>query len=163
MNAKRQFFISSLVLIFPLTFMFNSCLNKNSQSEIQKFTNSVWNRFDIPEFSIQVDNANQPYDIFVLFSHSDKYPNTYIDMNISFIMPDGGVRSRDYLFDLKDKEGNWLSARKDGQFEIELPVIRGMMFSETGIYRLRIENKLTKFNTPEIFYVGYVLKESPKQ
>jgi gliding motility-associated lipoprotein GldH len=162
MNTPFITLIYRLSLLISVALLFNSCVNKNNQTEIQEFNNSIWNRFDIQEFDIQVDNAHKPYDIYVLFSHSDAYPNTYIDMNISLIMPDGGIRSRDYLFDLKDKDGNWLSVQKKDRFEIELPVIKGILFSEKGMYRLRIENKLTKFNTPGVFHIGYVVKESPK-
>ena len=83
---------------------------------------------------------------------SEVYPNIYpyhdnngvFSINMTVSTPDGGRRSRDYNFNVKDKDGNWRSEKKDGYYRFELPLNNEMSFNEIGDYHFVIENKYPK-------------------
>jgi len=81
-------------------------------------------------------------------------------VNITFYTPDGTTRSRDYDFDLKDKNGNWLGEQKNGVWQNKLPVRKGMTIYEKGICKVRVENKYSKYELPGVTGVGLVAGKS---
>jgi len=83
-------------------------------------------------------------------------------VNITFYTPDGTTRSRDYDFDLKDKEGNRLGDSNDGVWKIKLPVRRDMTIYEKGICKVRVENKYSKYELPGVAEVGLTARKSRK-
>lgn len=152
--------LTYLALLFFSLILF-SCTGDKAFRTSHKMNNANWNRFDYIEFNVPIEQAASENNLDVLFVHSADYPNAYIDMNITLYMPDGTMRSRDYMFDLKDKQGNWLSKQDGDRYTIELPVIHGIRFAEAGNCRIRIENKLTRLDTPGVLEVGIVMKKNP--
>jgi len=150
-------------LFFTILFLGFSCHKPLVQEEIRAFVNQTWNRFDILEFDAGLAKNDHPTDILVVFEHTIDYPNDYIDLNFTLYLPEGGMRTRDYMFELKDTLGVWLGRNNDGVYRVELPVIQGMKIPEDGTYKIRIENKLTKFNTAGVTAVGYKIQKSRKQ
>lgn len=161
MNSSR--FNHRILLFFIILFLSFSCQKPFVQEEIRTFANHTWNRFDILELNAGLEKNDHLTDILVVFEHTIDYPNDYIDLNFTMYLPEGGMRTRDYMFELKDSEGVWLGKQMDGLFRVELPVIQGMTIAEDGNYKIRIENKLTKFNTPGVTAVGYKIQKSRKQ
>lgn len=155
--------IRSILLYFTLLVFGFSCQKPFEQEKISQFQNQNWNRFDILEYHVEMEQRDHPVDFYVVFEHTADYPNNYIDINFTLYLPEGGMRTRDYMFDLKDTSGEWSGRLKDGVFRSELPVIQGMSVVESGAYKIRIENKLTKLNTPGVTAVGYQILKSRKQ
>lgn len=152
----------SAVLIIVLFISF-SCGRPVIHEDGKTFVNQIWNRFDIHEYKVALEKQSQPVDIMVVIMHTDDYPNDYIDLNVTLYLPEGGMRTRDYMFDLKDANGTWIGESTEGFYRAELLVVQGIIINESAEYGIRIENKLTKFNTPGIEKVGYIIKKSPKQ
>lgn len=139
---------------FLLLLFFASCSGRPLFEQEFVFEDLIWNRFNIIEMEVPVENAEQLYDVYVLFVHSDVYPTDHIAMNITFYYPNGGMRSRDYEFRLQDVKLQWIGEKKGDYYSNYFPVNLGMRFPESGITRVRIENKMTKFNMAGIASVG---------
>jgi hypothetical protein len=55
----------------------------------------------------------------------------------------------------------WVGEKSGELYSNIFPVNLGMRFPETGITRVRIENKMTKFNMAGIASVGLVVEKTP--
>ena len=62
--------------------------------------------------------------------------------------------SRDYHFKLKDENNKWKSDGAGDLWDINLGIRKEMSFSKSGICKVRIENKMTKVQTPGIIEIG---------
>ncbi len=153
MNKKLLFFIS-------LFFILNSCGKKHDFQEIEFFDSLIWNRFDIIEIDVPVKSDTRGLDFTLVFIHSEAYAHDFINMNITFYLPEGSMRSRDYTFRLQDEFGEWHGDAADGFIKVELPVTSGLKFAEDGICRVRLENKMTRFNTQGVIGVGVSAKRA---
>jgi gliding motility-associated lipoprotein GldH len=162
-SKRRSFFCCQICLLIIFSLLGFSCNKPLIHEDGKTFINQNWNRFDILEYKVPLEKQSKPVNIMVVFVHTDEYPNDYIDLNVTLYMPDGGMRTRDYMFSLKDENGGWSGEVKNGLYRAELPVMQSLIINEGAEYRIRIENKLTKFNTPGIEKVGYIIKKSPKQ
>ena len=143
-----------ILSIVAITLMLASCSNKQDNNVISRsFTNEEWSRFDYLNGEIDIKDVPAKYDIVMEVVLNEIYPNAYEnsrhDCSLKFNMTiknpnDNGSRSRDYNYNLKDKEGNWKADKKDGYYTFKLPIISGMTLGEEGIYQFKIENKYPK-------------------
>ena len=150
MKGKFNIFIA--LIVFVLSFV--SCSEKQDTAVLSRdFDGEVWNRFDFLEASYNVEKAPMTADVVMEIEVSDVFPNIYPyhddDKGIFYIAltvstPDGGRRSREFNFYLKDRDGNFKSEKVDGYYHYELPLLNEMTFNEKGEYNFRIENKYSK-------------------
>jgi gliding motility-associated lipoprotein GldH len=148
-----------LTLMLLLAVLLSSCKEPAVFREYVKMPNVNWERFNILEFDVPVKNGDQ-LDFFLFMRHHTDFPYDKLYVNITFYAPDGEMRSRDYEFNLKDEEGNWLADGMGELWDIELPVRKGMPFYKNGTCKVRVENKYTKYDTPGIIEVGLIVKRS---
>ena len=128
-------------------------------SEYVTMDNMTWNRFDILEFEVPVQE-DQSLDFHIFLRHHTDFPYDNLFVNITFYAPGGDTRSRDYEFDLRDYKGDWLAKGMGELWDVELLVRKEMMFSEDGVCRVRVENKYPKYDTPGIIEIGLIARAS---
>jgi gliding motility-associated lipoprotein GldH len=119
----------------------------------------TWNRLDILEFEVPV-NEGDKLDFNLTLRHHTDFPYDKLFVNITFNAPDGEMRSADYAFNLKDDNGKWLADGMGELWDIDLPIRKEMPFYQSGICKVKIENNYPKFDTPGIIEVGLVVKKS---
>lgn len=145
----RNFFVIVVSLLF-----ITSCVSKSDNIVINReFGNNEWSRFEYLEGKIEVENAPVKYDVFMEVLVSDIFPSSYenhrnnssLEFNMTIKNPNGsGTRSKNYRYNLKDKDGNWKSDKQGEYYVFKLPIISEMTFGEEGIYDIKIENKYPK-------------------
>ena len=143
-----------VIVLIIIAFGMMSCGKKQESSVISRdFDGEIWCRFDFLEADFNVVKAPMTADLVMDIDISEVFPNIYpyhdaddglfvITMTIN--APDGGRRSREYKFRLKDSDGNFKSEKINGYYHYELPLINDMSFSEIGVYKFKVENKYPK-------------------
>jgi gliding motility-associated lipoprotein GldH len=149
----------TIIISIIISFLLASCGNKVVFRQYNKMENVSWNRFDIQHFDVPVEK-DDVLDFYLAIRHHTDFPFDKIWVNVTFYMPDGATRSRDYDFDLKDENGNWLGEGMGELWDIEFPLHKEMAFNKPGICKVRVENKNSKYETPGIVEVGLVVKKS---
>lgn len=139
-------------MILVMTMML-SCSEKQDEVVVStKFQGEMWGRFDYLTAFYEVKKAPMVSDLILEIVVNDNYPSKYpnhqddgsFKINMTIKTPEGGSRSRDYTFNLKDKDGNWKSENINGQYTFYYPLISKMTFGEEGDYQFKIENKYPK-------------------
>lgn len=151
----NRIILVSIISLLLLT----SCGNKVVYREYHKMENISWNRFDIQNFEVPVEKGDV-LDFYLSIRHHPDFPYDKMWVNITFYTPEGTTRSRDYEFDLKDENGKWLGDCMGELCDIDLPLHKELAFNQSGICRVRVENKYPKYETPGIIEVGLVVKRS---
>lgn len=150
----RNIILISLVLILS-----TACDSNVVFKEYNKMDNISWNRFDHQNFELQVTKGEK-LDLYFSLRHHTDLPYKYIDVNVTFYTPDGETRSRDYHFRLIGTDLKWKGEGLGELWDIDLPIRKGMVFNESGICKVRIENKMNKVETPGIIEVGLIAVKS---
>jgi len=151
----KNLLLPAVVFVFLLF----SCANHTVFKQFKSFDKVSWNRFDILMFEVPV-KAGDALDFKLALRHHTYYPYDYLDANITFYAPSGEMRSTEYHFELKDEKGQWLANGMGELWDIELPIRDGLFFNKAGICKVRIENKMTKIETPGIVEVGLIVTKS---
>ena len=154
---KRLFLLTIISIV-----LLSSCGDNVVFRQYNKMENVSWNRFDFQTFEVPVEQ-NDMLDFYLALRHHTNFPYKKLWVNITFYLPDGSMRSRDYDFMLKDEEGNWIAEGLGELWDIELPIRKEMLFNKAGICKVRIENKHSKYEMPGVIEVGLVVKKSQKQ
>lgn len=152
--------LSSTLFAFVLLVLIASCQQPQVFSEKKVFENQIWNRFDFLEYDFLIENPDITYDVSLGFTHLNAYYTDHLTANITFFMPDGSMRSRDYTFKLKNAQLEWLGLNEKGIINHQLSVIEGIKFPEKGNYKIRIESKMPKFNLEHIKTVELIISPS---
>lgn len=152
----KRFFI----LIFVLG-MLQACSSPEIYQHQVVFQHQIWNRFHFIELEVPVETVDVPYDMLIDFVHTANYPSDHIAINFTVYFSNGGMRSRDYTFKLKDVDGKWTGEASANGFRSTLPFISAMQFPEAGIQRVRIESKMTKFDLPGVYSLDFKVRKSP--
>ena len=150
-----------VIPVLVLILFLGSCGNDVVFRQHNKMENITWNRFDVQQFDVPVE-AGDLLDFYISVRHHTDFPYDKLWVNITFYTPDGSTRSRDYDFDLKDSEGEWLADGMGELWDIDLLVRKELPFNKKGNCRVRIENKYPKYDTPGIIEIGLLVKRSKR-
>lgn len=164
-TTMKKRITTDIIKFFGILLMFLfviSCTNKKIFEQYHKFDNLSWNRFNYLKFEVPIENTAAGYDIFLTVRHLSDYPYPNLDINFTILIPSGEMRTADYSFEIKDKEGKMLSECPGDYCDIKFPLRKGFIFSEPGIVKFEIENKMTKLETPGIIEVGLIIEKSKR-
>jgi len=151
--------IKNMIALVIAIVLITSCGNRIVFKEYRKLDNVSWNRFDIQNFDIEVQK-NEQLDFYFFLRHHTNFPYDYLDLNVTFYMPGGEMRSGEYHFELKDENNNWKANGMGELWDIELLIRKKLKMKEKGVCKVHIENKMTKMETPGIMEIGLVVKKS---
>jgi len=151
--------IKNVIALVIAIVLVTSCGNRTVFKEYRTLDNISWNRFDIQNFDVAVDKDDR-LDFYLFIRHHTNFPYDYLDVNVTFYMPGGEMRSGEYHFELKDENNNWKANGMGELWDIELLIRKNLKMNEKGICKVRIENKMTKLQTPGIMEIGLVVKKA---
>lgn len=149
-----------LILLFFVTVFMLGCGTNEIYRHDKTFENSNWNRFDFIELEVPIEKTEDLYDLSIDFIHSEAYAPDNIALNFTLYFSNGGMRSRDYEFKLKDKNQNWTGTELNGNYKHHLPILTKFKIPEAGVQRIRIENKMTKFDNPGVVGLNVFVNKS---
>lgn len=142
------------VLFLSLTLILLSCNSSPVFEGKVEMKQNIWNRFNFLIFEVPVMEG-ELIDFDLEVGYTTDYPWDELITNITFYLPDGSMLSSDYTFpliqDVDSETKVWLQT-----FSIR----KQTKFSSTGLCKVRVENKMTKVQTPGISSVGMTARRS---
>ncbi len=150
-----------LILFVPFI-VFLSCNSKPYFEHKYLFKNNVWQRFNFVFFNVPVKKG-EILDFSLIVKHLKSFPSSSLPLNITFTTSDGEMRSRDYLFTLKNSHGQWISKKIDSVYQKTFNVHKMLKFETNGICKVRIEQKIPVLQTKGIKSIILIAKKSSGQ
>jgi gliding motility-associated lipoprotein GldH len=152
----------TMLLLAVVGFLAAACDTGKTVSETHKFKNGVWERFELLNFQLPVEDSKAAFDLSVELSFTMAFPAESLYVNVVMTTPSGEERIKDYNFTVKDANGNFLGTKKDGVYRLSVPIRKGIQFNEAGICKFEIENLMPKYVTPGIIDFGIKLQKKEK-
>lgn len=141
-------------LLISLVLVLFSCTQAPVFEGNVEMEHNIWNRFNFLLFEVPVTD-DRLLDFYLEVDFTEVYPWDELSVNITFYPPDGSMLSSDYTFKL-DKESLTDVPGKSQVFSIR----KQMRFGASGICKIRVENKMSKVQTPGISSVGISARRS---
>lgn len=140
-----------LIITIPL---FISCGKKTIFQERVKFDDLKWNRFKELSFTFEVQDTSAVNDIIFNFRHHSVYPYEELFITIALSSPSGERRISDYHIPVKKPDGSFFAEGMGDLWDLDYTLMPGHKFSEKGKYKLEIENRMSKLETPGVMEAG---------
>lgn len=151
-------YTKSFVFIL-LILQFFGCDNSKSIEVHQAFPENMWDRFEIIELEAIIDQINIDYDLYLRIKHDSSYPFDSLYINLITYLPSGEIRVNEYTFDMKDKNGAFLTELSGGIGEQLFLLRESFKFHEPGILKVEIECLIPRPEINGVQSIGIVLEE----
>ena len=108
----------------------------------RSFPTSSWERFDFVENTIVLSKpVSYNLDLDVLFD--DSYTFNYFSVVFTvFDDQEHPLRTKEYKFNIKDRDGQWKSEKVDGKYHFRFPINSALTMNEPGTYVFQLENHM---------------------
>jgi len=110
-----------------------SCSHTEVFFKYRSFPNAEWNRSDIADFNVKIDDKAQLYDVSIELRNNDAYPFSNIWLFIDYKTPDGKSRTDTISADLADVYGKWYG-KGMSLYNLSIPYENAVLFPDTGTY-----------------------------
>lgn len=137
---KRFLPILGMLLLLGLV----SCHQAQKDNALisRNFPTASWERFDFVERTVTLDKPVS-YDLELEATFDDTYPFDYFSVVFTvFDDADRPLRSRNYRFNLKNRDGAWKSEPENGLYHFLFPINNDLSLNEPGTYKFQIENHM---------------------
>ncbi len=148
---KLRFF---QVLIVLLVLSSAACKRAVVVEEIITLPESVWNRFNILEYTLSVTDLRSEYDLIVLVNVSDDRIPERFPIHFILTSPSGETRIWEHTFLFRNPDNSIRGTQRQGAYEFEFVVRNNMKFNERGSHQLSLEQFHPTYNTHGISSVG---------
>lgn len=101
-----------------------------------------WHKKDIIEFKVPIESTQQEYNMSLAFRYVLGYEHEGIKLSVMEISPNGEKTTKEYLLNLKDKEGNYLGDPSLSFFDSEHLIETNKKFNQIGVYTYKIEHMM---------------------
>lgn len=115
--------------------------NKDGKAVITRgFPTSSWECFDFVDHAFELEKPTT-YDLSLTATFSPDYTYNYFAMAFTVFDEEAHpLRSKDYRFTLKDRDGVWKEELTNGVYRFTFPINNELTLNEPGKYTFRIEN-----------------------
>lgn len=136
---KRALLIISVVLIG-----LSACHSSKKDDVLlaRQFPTSSWERFDFIIDEIQVKKPTT-YNLVLDVCFDPSYTYNYLSVVFTiFDEHDNPFRTKDYKFNLKERDGSWKSTLTDQGYHFSFPVNSELNINEPGLYKFQLESRM---------------------
>jgi len=151
------------LLIFFTLWQPSACTNLQPIEVKHVFPENIWNRFDLIELETIIDKIDIHYDLYLHIEHDSSYPFDSLYINVALYLPSGEIRVKEYTFDMKDENGDFLSQLSEGKGDQFFLLREDFYFSEPGTFKVEIECLIPRVEIKGVQNIGIILKKTKGQ
>lgn len=129
-------------------------------NEVEKIPDGKWNKDNIIEYNVPVNDTLNGYDIQIHLRNDFNYNYRNIWMFIETSAPNGNVLRDTVEFFLADQSGKWLGKSLGNVNEILLDYKKNIRFPASGIYHFKIEQAMRTDELESIMDIGLRIKKT---
>lgn len=152
----------SWILGVLLILVTTQCTNREKEffSAEQPFENDIWQRFQVLEFDIPIEEKNKTYDIFFTVKYSDEFQHDNIPLHAILRTPAGSKRVHEFTIEVRDANGKDIGKKTEdsGYYTLKTPLWQELTISDPGKASLSLEQIIPKFKTKGIKQAGIEIK-----
>jgi len=131
-----------------------SCSDHALLDRNKAIENNLWLNKNVPEFSVNVEDANKPYNLYLNLRNTMEYPFSSIYVLVHQKNPDASKKTYRVKVELSNREGLWLGKSAGAIFNHQARFLRGYFFPDSGTYTFQLEQNMRLDPIPGINDVG---------
>lgn len=154
--------IRHISLFFFPVFLFAACGPAYLYNEDYDIPGGEWTYGDQLEFSFDIEDTTQIYNLWLEIEHSTdyKYQNLYTRVHTSF--PSGESLQEPLSLELSDKLGRWYGDCGSSDCTLRVPIQQGAFFNEAGTYQITLEQYMRQDPVRGIRNIGFLVEKTDR-
>lgn len=157
----QKSFLLSFALLAGL-FM-ASCDSKYLYNEEHPLPKTGWTYSDTLDFSFEIPDTTQLYNLLLEVQHSPEYAYQNIYTQIYTRFPSGQRLHKLLSLELTDKDGIWAGDCSRRHCNIEIPIQTEAYFNEPGKYVITLEQFMRRDTLVGVQRIGLKVEKTGKQ
>jgi gliding motility-associated lipoprotein GldH len=145
------------ILLCLLFFFISACTDSRLVERVHDFDNATWHRFNILSFDLPVNSTVDEYTMEAIVRHTSHLEQDRIPIHFIMTFPSGEERIWQQTIVIRNRDGIYQGVRKEGIYEVVVPVRTRLAFRETGNCNISVEQIIPKYNTQGILSFGLSL------
>lgn len=135
-----------------------ACNNKEVYSEFHSFGGSTWSKAEPAEFSVQINEASEPYTIFLTIRNNDDYPFQNLWLFVDRTHPNSTVVRDTVNIELADVYGKW-HGKGLSLYSYPYPYLSDYLFPDTGSYHFKVQQGMRHETLPGVSDIGLTVSK----
>ena len=172
MKKNKKTIFSTFFLLAPcivcliiFSFFFSSCNTIDLYERNVAIPKQEWISSFKPQFKFIIKDTTQPYQVYIILRHNDKYNYNNIWVNLYTQAPADSIQKVQYELPLASKEKGWLGSAMDDIYEHRIsitPQNQSLYFKKSGEYTFTIEQIMREDPLQNILNVGLRIEKKPQ-
>lgn len=146
--------------------LFASCDDANKIfEETQDLPNQVWNKDHMVEYSFDIADTTQHYNIVVNLRHTNYYETSNLWLMVYTTYPDGNQQEQRLELTLADGNGEWFGKCTGDICNVQQFIQQKVYFNQMGTYKLVFEQIMRTDELKDVLAFGLRVEkyEEPEQ
>jgi len=132
----------SFLLAIPIALSLASCSDNALFDDYFAIANQNWS-YDKPvKVSVDIEDASQPYNVYINFRHTEDYSYSNIWLRLTQIAPSGKKTTVREEFQLAQQDGKWIGKGSGNLYSYRLIYKERFRFDTTGKHTFIIEQNM---------------------
>ncbi|MEM9672839.1 MAG: gliding motility lipoprotein GldH [Cyclobacteriaceae bacterium] len=147
---------SRFAILFIALLAFGGCDGNQVYESNIDFKRKVWNADSLPVFQFQIDNPDQPYNIYWNVRNTVAYPfqNLYLTYYLEDTLGNTIVEDLFPMDLFEPRTGKPYGSGLGDIFSHQVLALPNYQFDSAGMYQIRLEQYMRRDSLPEILSVG---------
>ena len=147
---KNRILVYCLLIVVVLS----GCKKNHEIVSYHKFSNNIWERYDILKFDIPISEADESYDVYFFANHTRDYEFDNLRFNMVMTTPSGEERIKEYHFMIKKKTGEFTGTCASDSCSASITLKKGLRITKKGMLRIEIETLVPRLQITSLLGVG---------
>ena len=151
--------------LLAFSIFFSSCNTIDLYERNVAIPKQEWSTSFKPQFKFIIKDTTQPYQVYVVLRHNDKYNYNNIWINLYTQAPGDSIQKVQYELPLASKEKGWLGSAMDDIYEHRIsitPQNQSLYFKKSGEYTFTIEQIMREDPLQNVLNVGLRIEKKPQ-
>lgn len=131
-----------------------SCNTINIFERTKKFRDHNWKDSDKPSFTFNIEDTLSPYNIFIVFRHTDAYNYNNVWLSVTTIAAGDTAITQKLDLKLADNKNGWLGSGMDDIFEHRIKITNTPIKLRQGKYNFTLQHIMREEPLMNVMSVG---------
>jgi gliding motility-associated lipoprotein GldH len=131
-----------------------SCNTIDIFEKTKFFPSQSWKDSERPSFTFDIEDTTSPYNIYVVFRHTDAYNYNNLWLNVTAIAPMDTAITQHLNLKLADNTNGWLGSGMDDIFEHRIRITRAPVPLKPGKHTFTLQHIMREEPLQHVMNVG---------
>lgn len=163
MTRTTNSYVAGLLLTLAAVLILSSCDKARLMEENQQISNNSWEYKDAKQFTAEISDTAQTYNLYVNVRHSFQFEWRNVWVNIKTVFPDGKTFDKRVNLVLSEPDGHWYGDCLGDNCDLQVNIQNNAFFPQKGKYTFVVTQDMRVNPLPFVKSVGMRIERTGEE